>query len=117
MSTDYNQDQDDDDALVFHPEDGGKPCFGCYFGAVFDALTDDELGTIPLDAADLEGEDPDAVAYMRKVGAAWATVADAVASLAVQIAGEEASQLMEPFHERIDNMIALILAPAGGHAH
>jgi hypothetical protein len=112
-----DQEHDPGDEIVYHPEDNGKPCFGCYFGAVFDSLTDDELGTIPLDAEDLDGEDPEAVEYMRRVGAAWATVADSVAHLAIQIAGETAPELMEPFHERIDHMIALILAPKGNHAH
>jgi hypothetical protein len=102
---------------VFHPEDGGLPCFGCYFGAVFDALSEDDLVTVVLDPEDVEDVDPEAVEYARRVGGTFTLVADAIARLAVQIAGEGAEEMLEAFHERIDNTVQLLNAPEGAHVH
>jgi hypothetical protein len=114
---DHDHEHGADYEAVFHPDGDGLPCFGCYFGAVFDALSEDQVASITLTPDDVDDEEPEAVDYARRVGATFATVADAVASLAVQIAADAAPELLEAFHERIDHMVHLILAPVAGHAH
>jgi hypothetical protein len=111
---------DDAPGIVYHPEDDGKPCLGCFVGAIFDSLTETDLVNLPTAVDDMDGvedEDPRDVEFARKLGATFAIVADKLAALAVQLVGDDAEVLIEPFHERLDHMIVLINSKGEGHVH
>jgi hypothetical protein len=113
----HDHDHDDAPGIVYHPEDGGKPCMGCFIGAIFDSLEEDELPAVDFDPEDIADEDPQDILYARKIDASFAKAADQMAALMVQLVGEDAELLAAAFGVRLDNMITLHIAPGEGHAH
>lgn len=108
-----------DSSNVTHIEadSGGQPCFGCYFGAVYDSLRDEQLTPLEADPDELDEDELHALLVMRKLGGTMAYVADGVAAIAVDAVGREALMLIEVFKERLDQMLTLHMTPEDSHAH
>lgn len=118
--TDYfhdDEDEDDPEALmndtrltVIGRDRHDRPCFGCYFTALYESFTDEELGTI--DAG--EGVPPEVAEDARRAGASFSTVADGLAFIVVDIAGEDAIGVAEHVCQRIMQQVMLHAMPAEG---
>ena len=91
----------------------GLPCFGCYFGAVYDALRPEHLST----AEPEPGTDDEEAEVARRLGGTLAYLADGIAAITVNAAGAEAAELLEVFMERVRNMVTLVQAPCDDQAH
>jgi hypothetical protein len=111
--TDYfhaDEDEDDPDALmadtdlvVIGRDRHGRPCFGCYFTALFDSFTDEELERV--DAGD---DLPAEVAEeARRHGASFSVVTDGLAYIISDIAGDEAIGVAEAICQSLMRQVML----------
>jgi hypothetical protein len=118
--TDYfhaDEDEDDPEALmadtdliVIGRDRHGKPCFGCYFTALFESFADEELERI--DAGD---DLPDEVAEeARRHGAAVSVVTDGLAYIITDIAGDNAVEVAETICQRFMQQVMLHSAKPEG---
>jgi hypothetical protein len=112
-----NDDHAHDSRIMTHIEADrdGQPCFGCYFGAVFDSLRPEQLNKIAIDPE--EDDDPQEREYARRFGATLAYLADGIAAMSVNAAGPDAQELLEVFLERLNNMVVLMQATPEEHPH
>lgn len=102
---------DSERLTVIEANRDGLPCFGCYFGALFATFTPKQLASIPVEDEDAP---PEQVEYARRFVAAMAYIADCIAALAVDAAGEHAGDVHLAFLSRLRNMIDLHQVPVEG---
>lgn len=96
-----------------HADPDGLPCFGCYFGAVYDALREDQLYEVKIGP----GDDPRQAEIARRIGGTLAYMADGIAAVVMHALGAEAPELVDVFTERVRNMVVLMRAPCDEHPH
>lgn len=116
MADHFHHDNDDDELAVLSVEDGedageefvvidrdkrGLPCFGCYFGALFEAFEPHMLANISL--GDLEGVPPEVAEFSRRFGATLSHVADALAAIVADTSRGDTDYVLGVFVKRLQH--------------
>lgn len=112
----HNDGHDGTDIIGIEADGSGQPCFGCYFGAVYDSLRPEQLASIDLDPEDQDA-DPEWIEMERRLGGAFAYVADGIAAIAIEANAEHAEEIVNTFCERVRRSLLLVRAPTATTAH
>jgi hypothetical protein len=101
---------DDMNLFVIEGDERGLPMFACFFKVLYQAFTDEQLAHIPVPP----GTPDDEADSARRVGAALCLIADNLAYIIANTAGEAAEISGQMFNRRVAQSLALMTAPAGG---
>jgi hypothetical protein len=110
---DPTQLMEDTELIVIGRDRRGLPCFGCYFGELFEAFAPEQLVGVDLGELEHQLSEHDAD-RMRRIGAGMALIADGMAFILADATGEAAVEVAAVVAEKLLQSARLHSAPISG---